>query len=57
MDLATKLSQFEQGAMDEQETIELFSHLLNTGIIYSLQGSYQRTAQSMIQAGVIGGTN
>lgn len=44
---------FESGELDEDETIELFQHLLTSGTIYHLQGCYQRTAQNLIDAGLI----
>ena len=44
---------FESGELDREETIELFQHLLDSGVIYQLQGSYQRTAQQLIDSGEI----
>lgn len=42
---------FEQGDLDDDETIELFQNLIDTGLAWKLQGSYGRTAQALINAG------
>lgn len=52
-DLVDKLVRYEQGEMDSDETVEFFQHLVDTGLAWTLQGSYGRTAQSMINRGVI----
>lgn len=44
---------FEAGELDETETIELFQHLIDTGLAWSLQGSYGRTAMRMLEAGYV----
>jgi hypothetical protein len=49
-----KIVAYEQGDMDEVETIEFFQELMDTGLIWSLQGHYGRTAQAMVDAGLIG---
>ena len=49
----TAIIAFEAGELDEDEVIALFQELCDTGVIYHLQGSYQRIAQQMIQDGLI----
>lgn len=44
---------FEDGSASEDEVIELFQHLVDSGSIHNLQGSYQRTAQSLINEGLV----
>jgi len=36
---------------DEEEIIEAFQHLINTGAVWTLQGFYGRTAARLIDAG------
>ena len=49
-----KLIKYEQGELNERETIELFSELIKSGDAYKLQGHYGRTAVSLIKAGLLG---
>ena len=42
---------FEEGT--EEEIIEAWQYLHNTGLAYKLQGWFGRTAQRLIQQGVI----
>jgi fructose-bisphosphate aldolase class 1 len=44
---------FESGELDQDETIELFSHLVKSGLAWSLQGSYGRAAHSLIARGIL----
>lgn len=43
---------FEDGNMDEEEAVALFQRLIDSGLAWSLQGSYGRTARSLIDAGL-----
>lgn len=45
------LIRFEQGEMEDSEAIELFQHLVDTGLAWRLQGSYGRIADILIQLG------
>ena len=51
--LTDKIIRYEDGEMDEQETIELFAGLIKNGMAWTLQGHYGRTAQSFIEGGII----
>ena len=42
---------YEAGALGEQEVIEGFQHLINSGLCWSLQGHYGRKAAQLIEAG------
>lgn len=42
---------FEQGELDREETVELFQHLIDTGLVWQLQGFYGRTAKDLIDSG------
>lgn len=55
MDLADRLFAYEAGELEsEEEMVELFQDLIESGWIYHLQGSYQRTAITLDDAGLIG---
>jgi hypothetical protein len=49
--LAGDLIDYEDGVLSEEQTIELFRKLIETGMIWNLQGHYQRTAE---QLGLLG---
>ena len=48
-----KIIAFENGELPNEDVYELFQFLLDSGMIYSLQGSYQRMAEDLLLAGVI----
>ena len=52
-DIVGKIMAFEQGELENEEVYALFQFLLDSGMIHSLQGSYQRMAQDLLLAGVI----
>jgi hypothetical protein len=52
-DIVGKIMAFEQGELDNEEVYTLFQFLLDSGMIHSLQGSYQRMAEELLLAGVI----
>jgi hypothetical protein len=54
-DLISNIIAFESGELEENDIIELFQHLVNTGLAWSLQGSYGRTASALIDAGLVEG--
>ncbi|MEM4227756.1 MAG: hypothetical protein QW793_06235 [Candidatus Caldarchaeum sp.] len=51
--LASRIAEYESGEMDEEGILKLFQDLVDTGLAWQLQGHYGRTAQQLIEAGVI----
>ena len=44
---------YEQGELNDQEVVCLFAELVKSGMAWSLQGSYGRTAKALIEEGWI----
>jgi hypothetical protein len=44
---------YEQGELSDQEVVYLFADLVRSGMAWSLQGSYGRTATALINEGWI----
>ena len=56
--MVDKIIRYENGTMDsETEIIEFFQELINTGMAWSLQGHYGRTAMRLIEEGLCEDTN
>ncbi|ATI18687.1 hypothetical protein SEA_AMETHYST_67 [Streptomyces phage Amethyst] len=51
--LVIDLITYEEGALDKRETLELFGLLVKSGMAWTLQGSYGRTANELIHAGYL----
>jgi len=49
-DIVDFIIEFESGNLDNEQIIEGFQYLINTGLINNLQGTYQRIAQQLINA-------
>lgn len=43
---------YEAGVLSEEEVIDGFQQLIDSGVVWSLQGSYGRTAATLIDAGL-----
>jgi len=50
LDLRTMID-YENGELSEEEVVEFFQGLVDTGLAWILQGHYGRTAQSLIEGG------
>jgi len=56
--MVDKIIRYENGTMDsETEIIEFFQELIDTGMAWSLQGHYGRTAMRLIEEGLCEDTN
>jgi len=52
-DLVGNMLSFEEGTLPEKEVLKLFQKMVNTGIVWKLQGFYGRTAQNLLDRGLI----
>lgn len=50
-DLTSDIIAYENGELDIIETVNLFQRLIDTGLAWTLQGSYSRQAVAFIQSG------
>lgn len=52
-DLVDRIIAYETGELGEEETVGLFQELVDSGQAWTLQGHYGRTAQALIEAGLV----
>ena len=50
-DIVTLMMDFENGDLDQQQTIDLFQQLIDSGTVWHLQGCYGRMASELIRNG------
>jgi hypothetical protein len=51
--ITTQMIKYEDGDLDHEQIVELFQYLVSSGMIDCLQGSYHRTALTLIELGEI----
>jgi len=47
-----KIIKYESGGMNEHELIEFFQGLIDSGVVWKLQGSYGKMAMHLINEGI-----
>ena len=52
-ELTKKIIAYEQGGLTHDETVVLFQELLDSGIVWDLQGHYGRMAYRMLEEELI----
>lgn len=52
-DIMDAIMAYEAGVLDQDAIVALFQYLVDTGMAWTLQGSYGRTAMDMLKAGII----
>lgn len=52
-ELVSDLIDYENGELDEEQTVELFQKLVDADLVWQLQGHYGRTAAALIDAGKV----
>lgn len=48
-----KIMEYEAGTLSEMDTLNLFAEIVNGGYHRTLQGHYGRTANSLMEAGLL----
>ena len=51
--LTERIVQYEQGELNQEQTIQLFQELVDSGLVLKLQGHYGRFAAQLLEAGLI----
>jgi hypothetical protein len=52
LNVVSEIISYESGELDDEEVVALFQKLINTGVVWQLQGSYGRQAQAFIDGGL-----
>jgi hypothetical protein len=53
--LTERIVAYESGELDQDQTIQLFQELYDSGMVWKLQGHYGRLAFQLLEAGLIRG--
>ena len=54
-EIADRIVAYESGELDQEQTIQLFQELYDSGMVWNLQGHYGRLAFQLLEAGLIRG--
>lgn len=49
--LVSKINEYEEGEMDFDDMVEFFQYLVHTGLAWTFQGHYGRTATALMEEG------
>ena len=53
MTILDKIIAYENGELeDAEETVEFFQEIIDSGLVWQLQGHYQRVAIALVEAGL-----
>jgi hypothetical protein len=52
-DIVSLIMDYEEGMLDDRDTVALFSQLVSTGQAWQLQGHYGRVATMLIERGIM----
>jgi hypothetical protein len=52
-DTVSRMLAYEDGELADDQIVELFQELVDTGMAWRLQGAYGRTAKALIDAGLV----
>jgi len=52
-ELTQQIIDYEQGELNNDQTIQLFQELYDSGLVWNLQGHYGRLAYQLLEAGLI----
>jgi len=50
--MVDKIIRYENGEMNEDETVQFFQELIDSGLAWNLQGHYGRVASTLIEEGL-----
>jgi len=53
MKMLDMMMSYENGELDTEQTVELFQNLIDSGLIFNLQGHYMRVAKDLVDAGLV----
>ena len=53
MKMLDMLVSYEEGTLDAEHVPVLFQNLIDSGLIFQLQGSYVRVAKELVETGLV----